>query len=170
MPESKDWLSSALLIGVLRCLEKRNEMLAVGGDGFGARGSEFAAFEHLQFAKAPRIDKAQLASRGHGRDQMSMFCVLHRRFAHNAAARHSEMDYPLRRPVLRGEVGDDVLADAAEAFDSCAAQHASNFLGWRFQQVGFIADPNLLDAVSGEVLVQAARDGFHLGQLGHGTV
>ncbi len=39
-----------------------------------------------------------------------------------------------------------------------------------FSRLDLVADPNLLDPVSGKPIVQAARNRFHLGQLGHGTV
>src|SRR5262245_54272737 len=81
------------------------------------------------------------------------------------------MDYPLRgcsRTVTnRLEIENDVLAGTANANDLLGLQSGRDFRRWRFERLGLRSQPDGLNHVAGNSLVQAARDGFNFGEFGH---
>ena len=84
---------------------------------------------------------------------------------HNPLAGGLRLTFAIARSAF--QVEDNVLADAANFVDARALQNGRDFLCRRFQRLGFFAQPDGLDHVAGDALVQSARYGFDLGKLRH---
>uniref|UniRef100_E6QLD8 Uncharacterized protein n=1 Tax=mine drainage metagenome TaxID=410659 RepID=E6QLD8_9ZZZZ len=87
------------------------------------------------------------------------------------ASGHAEVDDPLCVFVgVPGKVADDVFPDAVDALDDAVFKAGGLFAGGGLHWLGVRAEPYLDDLLAVDAVVDSARDGFDLGQLGHGEI
>src|SRR5258708_7729889 len=89
---------------------------------------------------------------------------------HPHASGHAEVDDPLARNLTSAQVEDDMLADTSDLFNARPFKDAGNFSGGRFQRFRLVADPDGIDLVAGDTLVQSAGYGFNFRKFGHGVL
>jgi hypothetical protein len=117
-----------------------------------------------------------------------------RRFGDNQASSHSKVHDPLRGSItgcryrrrlpcpakrrtlarfrfrcrsIALEIEHDVLARAVHSQDLLSLERRGNYARRRFERLLSRTDPNRFDGISGDALIQAARNGFDFRKFGH---
>jgi len=101
---------------------------------------------------------------------MGVFCDFGFRGRDLQSPRHTKVYDPLPVPYREApslarplEIEDDVFADPADLDDPGALQYLSDLVCGRLEGLRFFTKPNGFNGVARNPLMQAARDGFHLG-------
>jgi hypothetical protein len=131
----------------------------------------------LQPAETPRIDKPKLSPAGQAQAGMRMRSQRCLRRGHQKPAAHAKMNDPLgfgplvrtwsRLAVRRSQLADDVFSGAMNG-QNAAPGKPLGLPRWRgFEWLGMPAEPGVHNPVAAHPFVDAAGNGFHLGQFRH---
>jgi len=123
-------------------------------------------------AKAACVHKTQFAARTQLQNGVGVRRNRHFCGRYQQASGHSEMHDPLqcrcaRRPASRGQIEDNMLADAMDPIDSRAGEGFGHNLRIGFEGLFITAEPDGIDALAAYAFVHAIRDGFDFRELGH---
>ena len=178
------------MIGVLRPRKSAMNCSSLTSSGSTPPGSKPPDSDKMnaELAKHPRIDKPQFAPRSQLRDQVRVLGDLRRRFRKPPCARScpdgrstarsaERRGLPVwprtaRLPFFFGcdfslQIEHNVLARTVHAHDPLAFKRRRDDASRRFKRLLSRTDPHRFDCVSGNALVEAARNGFDFGKFGH---
>jgi hypothetical protein len=159
--------------------KKRGEL--VGADGERIRswsGKGLLSFQIAEFqpAKAPGIDKPKFPAAGQAQPRVRMRCQGRVRLGDEQPAAHAKMNNPLRFGPLctaslpfarRTQLADNVFSGAVDSENAAPRKPFSLPRRRRLEGLGVPAEPRLHNTVATHPFVDAAGNGFHLGQLRH---
>src|SRR6516162_8620651 len=83
---------------------------------------------------------------------------------------HDPLTAPGRRSALESialQVENDVPPHAPDSHNARLFEDGQDVLRRRLQRLGLLAQPNRLDDIAGDTLVQSARNGFYFREFRH---
>jgi len=171
------------LDGELAAIKKSSKRSAADGERVGAgreKAGSHGEVAQLEAAEAAWVDEAQLAAAGEGEAGVGVRGDGRIGGGDEKAAGHAQVDDPLgvdfgrngTRIFLqrRAQLADDVLAGAVDGDDEAAGERGGLDGGRRLEGLGMRGEPGVNDAVAVDAPVDAAGNGFHLGQFGHEVI